>query len=122
MAKLWRFGKKRDADVGPPEEGALEERLRGLKDSKRAGAESVLEGARRVGDRQTTHRVGEIALESGKTLSCIVEDFSDTGMRLLITEEGAAPESFRLRVPTLEFDRVVSVVWRKEPVVGVSYC
>lgn len=99
----------------------LKERLRVLKKTNLTDT-GPISGTPRTNRRQRTHKVGEIHLPDGKTISCLVNDFSDSGMRLEITEEGVTPpDEFRLRVPTLEFDRRVRVVWRGDAAIGVGY-
>ena len=122
MGKFLRFRKEADNRADPMEALVLKERLRLLKKinvTKNSGG--AMDGPRRVDGRKKTHRVGEIILEDDRRLSCLVADFSDSGMRLQLTEYGDIPDSFRLRVPTLEFDRAVTVVWRREDAVGVTY-
>ncbi|MEM6413239.1 MAG: PilZ domain-containing protein [Pseudomonadota bacterium] len=121
MGNFLRFRKPADT-TDPMEALVLKERLRMLnKINGNISTGGSIDGPRRLGDRKKTHRVGEIVLDSDHTLSCLVTDFSDTGMRLLITEAGEAPDEFRLRVPTLQFDRSVTVMWRTEDALGISY-
>ena len=122
MGSLLRFRKDKETKSADPlERLVLKERLRVMRKTGKAVGEPVITGVRRGNDRTRTHKVGEILLDNGKTLSCIVSDFSDTGMKIQITEEGEAPDRFRLRVPTLEFDRTVEVAWREAPLLGVAY-
>ncbi|MBI1392984.1 MAG: hypothetical protein GC152_09615 [Alphaproteobacteria bacterium] len=121
MPKIPFFNKKDDESGDPLQSLVLKERLRVLKKTNITET-GPLEGVVRSDKRLKTHKVGEILLADGKTISCLVHDFSDTGMRLEIREDGATPpDGFRLRVPTLQFDRRVIVVWRSANSVGVSY-
>ncbi|MEO0399394.1 MAG: PilZ domain-containing protein [Pseudomonadota bacterium] len=122
MGKFLRFRKEAETTADPMEALVLKERLRMLKKinvTKRHA--NLMDGPRRVDDRKKTHRVGEIIMDDGHRLSCLVSDFSDSGMRLVMTEYGETPDNFRLRVPTLEFDRTVAVVWRTEDALGVTF-
>ena len=100
----------------------MDERLRYLQENAKADdSKRRAFGPRRIKSREKTMRVGEITLETGRTVSCVVRDVSDTGMRLSLSEFSEVPDSFRLRAPTLEFDEVVLVVWRSGDEIGVSY-
>ncbi|MEO1013583.1 MAG: PilZ domain-containing protein [Pseudomonadota bacterium] len=115
------FFKKKDEPAGDPLESLiLQERMRVLKRTTLSEAEPI-EGKARSTKRHRTRKVGEIFLPDGKTLSCLIHDFSDTGLRLELTEPGDPPDSFRLRVPTLQFDRTVNVKWRSASGLGVGY-
>ena len=121
MPKLLPFKKEKETS---PKKDRLEalvfkERLRYVKQMQSADGDSAVSGSSR-NKRQKSHKVGEIFVDSNKTISCLVADFSDTGMRLEPAEDGDIPEVFRLRVPTLEFDRDVRVVWRNETAIGVT--
>ncbi|MEM6538836.1 MAG: hypothetical protein AAF742_04460 [Pseudomonadota bacterium] len=123
MGRLGIFGKKEQAKAkGDPLEAlVLKERLRVLKNTDMSET-GPISGTPRGSKRERSHKVGEIRLEDGKTISCLVHDFSDSGMRLEITEDGMeAPEQFRLRVPTLQFDRDVIVKWSAGAELGVTY-
>ncbi len=120
MPRLPFFKKKEDQAGDPLDALILKERMRVLKRTSLAES-APIEGKPRSNKRQRTRKVGEIFLPDGKTLSCLVHDFSDTGMRLELTESGDPPDEFRLRVPTLQFDRPVVVKWRAASGLGVSY-
>ncbi len=121
MPKLFGTKKSKEPQGDPLQALVMKERLRLLKKMGDAGEHSVVDGVERGSKRHKSHKVGEIVIEPSGTISCLVTDYSDSGMRLVLTEAADAPDQFRLRVPTLEFDRLVAVVWRNEAALGISW-
>ena len=122
MSKLMRIGSRRAKAIttDPLEQRILTERLRGLSKVSADKKFHPVDGQARA-SRKKTHRIGEIVLAPERNISCIIHNFSDAGMRIELTEERQPPTNFRLRVPTLEFDRRVQVVWQSDNIVGLIF-
>lgn len=101
----------------------LEERLRFLTNKPQQDSTAMRDGdAFRAGSRKHTHRVAEILLPKSRSrLSCVVRDVSDTGLRMTMIEDADLPERFKVRVPTLQIDRMVFLVWRRDYEIGVTF-
>ena len=120
---LFNFRRKNaDPEAEAREAAALEARLSAVKEKLSAPAPKGVDSVDRSAPRKRSKKIGEISFDGGKAVSCLVTDHSDSGMKLfLYDEEAVVPESFRLRVPTLEVDREAYLVWREEKDIGVSF-
>jgi hypothetical protein len=123
LMTLFNFRRKKtDPEAEAREAAALEARLSAVKEKLAAPAPKGVDDVDRNAPRKRSKKIGEIAVGDGKTISCLVTDHSDSGMKLfLYDEEAVIPDVFRLRVPTLEIDREAYLVWREEKDIGVSF-
>ncbi len=121
MPKLFRSKKKVDQSKDPLQDLILEERIRFLKSASPRESNADDSKVYRSDQRRKEHRVATIVLGGGASLSCLVRDISDTGARLTLVEEAELPDMFQLRVPTLQIDRRVGLVWRRDYEVGVAF-
>jgi hypothetical protein len=56
-----------------------------------------------------------------QTIQCEIVDVSATGARLVFNHARVLPWNFRLRFDVDGHEELVQMIWRKGPVVGVTY-
>jgi hypothetical protein len=75
---------------------------------------------RRRAPRKSTAQYGEVVM-ANQTIQCEIVDTSATGARLVFNHARVLPWNFRLRFDVDGHEEMVQMIWRKGPVVGVSY-
>ena len=73
---------------------------------------------RRAAPRQRVNEDGLVVVDEHTTLSCILHDRSDTGVRLTMLDAQAVPDTFVLIARCLGVAHVCSVAWRNEETIG----
>lgn len=110
------FGRRIEPDENEPDPVSEAEKARAL---KRLDLMDIDE--RRDVQRKPAFRGGEIDLPDGRTLACIVRNFSETGCRLKLAVDEDLPDHFSVRVDNDASARPAEVVWREHGSVGVKF-
>ena len=69
----------------------------------------------------------DLALEAGmiefhgRTVSCLVRNFSESGAALDVISSREIPDRFTLALPLEEASHRCSLIWRREMEIGVSF-
>ncbi|MCA8888766.1 MAG: PilZ domain-containing protein [Parvularculaceae bacterium] len=110
------FGRRNELDENEPDPVSEAEKARAL---KRIDLMDIDE--RRDDQRKPAFRGGEIDLPDGRTVGCILRNFSETGCRLKLAVDEDLPDRFNVRVDNDGSARPAEVVWREHGALGVKF-
>jgi hypothetical protein len=118
-ARLFRrHGQKRESIVRHARAGSLRSRM----PASRTRSTTTGPNKRRALRRDVHYPVAIEHLADGATTSCLIEDVSQTGVRLRVKDNAALPEEFILRLGANRVShRHCRLVWREGDTVGVRF-
>lgn len=76
---------------------------------------------RRADTRTRLDVPGRICLDEHRSLSCLVFDRSDLGVRVILPEAELIPETFLLEIEQAPAFHVCRLVWRKGEEIGAQF-
>ena len=71
--------------------------------------------------RKDTSLKGQVVIDDGATVACIVSNVSTTGAKINVPLFETLPSTFILRAADLNLNVRAKVVWREEAEVGVRF-
>lgn len=76
---------------------------------------------RRQSFREPTFKAGEVILEDGTALDCVVRNVSDTGCLVKLENANALPEEIRIRIDLGKPPRQAQIIWRSTSLAGAMF-
>lgn len=76
---------------------------------------------RRGAMRRPTFKAGEILLEDGSALDCIIRNISESGCLIKIDNANALPDDVQIRVDIDKPARRAEIVWRSTRLAGAMF-
>lgn len=83
--------------------------------------DEILPDERRGSVRSATFKAGEILLEDGRKLACIVRNISDSGCLMKLDNADALPEFIAIRIDLDAPPRPAEIVWRSTTLAGAMF-
>jgi hypothetical protein len=84
-------------------------------------SEEALPDERRGSVRRPTFKAGEIVLDDGRKLACIVRNISDSGCLIKLDNADALPDFVAIRIDLDASPRPAEVVWRSSSLAGAMF-
>jgi len=76
---------------------------------------------RRQAVRQPTFKAGEIILEDGCALDCVIRNVSDSGCLIKLENANALPAEIQIRIDRDKPARRAEIVWRSTTLAGAMF-
>lgn len=76
---------------------------------------------RRASVRQPTFKAGEIILDDGEALDCVVRNLSESGCMIKVENANALPDSVLIRIDRDMPARRAEIVWRSTALAGALF-
>ncbi len=89
--------------------------------SERDPLDEVLPDERRRDVRRATFKAGEIILDDGRKVACIVRNISDSGCLMKLENADALPDFVAIRLEVDAPPRPAEIVWRSSTLAGAMF-
>lgn len=76
---------------------------------------------RRGATRRATFKAGEILLDDGRKVTCIVRNISDSGCLIKLDNADALPDYVAIRIDLDAAPRPAEIVWRSSTLAGAMF-
>ncbi len=76
---------------------------------------------RRTAIRRSTFKAGEIILDDGKKIACIVRNISDSGCLIKVENADTLPDLVAIRIDLDAPARSAEIVWRSTTLAGAMF-
>jgi len=76
---------------------------------------------RRQAVRQPTFKAGEIIVEDGSVLDCVIRNISDSGCLIKLENANALPAEIHIRIDRSKPARRAEIVWRSTTLAGAMF-
>ncbi len=83
--------------------------------------DEVLPDERRRDVRRATFKAGELILEDGRRIACIVRNISDSGCLMKLDNADALPDYVAIRIDLDSPPKPAEVVWRSSTLAGAMF-
>ncbi len=81
----------------------------------------ILPDERRESVRNPTFKAGEIIIDDGRTLACIVRNISESGCLMKLDNADALPDFVAIRIDLDAPPRPAEIVWRSTTLAGAMF-
>lgn len=83
--------------------------------------DEVLPDERRRDVRRATFKAGELILEDGRRIACIVRNISDSGCLMKLDNADALPDYVAIRIDLDSPPKPAEIVWRSSTLAGAMF-
>jgi hypothetical protein len=83
--------------------------------------DEVLPDERRRDVRRPTFKAGEVILDDGRRVACIVRNISDSGCLMKLENADALPDYVAIRIDLDSPARPAEIVWRSSTLAGAMF-
>mgnify|MGYP002777423867 FL=1 len=83
--------------------------------------DEVLPDERRRDVRRATFKAGELILDDGRRIACIVRNISDSGCLMKLDNADALPDFVAIRIDLDSPPKPAEVVWRSSSLAGAMF-